>query len=247
MTVHEMNEFDQLFVAYANRDVTAEERDRLRQLAGQDVARRGALAEVQALHELFDREVTTRNAVMAPVEAAEEADEGYQRLARAAASAERSLRARLTGPNLRALPGAPKTRTRWGRILVAVAAILVIGAIVGVLANRGAAPALDTNRPASDVLGGFDVSVTTRISEDSPRLSWSEIRGAALYQVSILDASGRVLMQRAEGRLTDWQLSKNDLYSLRAQEGGAFVRVVVTDQDGRELARTKQPRRIEFD
>lgn len=245
MAVHSDNhEFDQLFAAYHNRDLTAGEQTRLRELAAQDVGRRGALAEVDAVHELCDAERGLRARIMVPVEAADEADESYRRLASAAAQAEEKLRARLLhrvpGPSGVASPAGPqRSGWRWGYVLVAAA--LLITALVGIFYDPS--PTLDRAMPdAGKVLGGHRILLTTEIRADSPNLSWSEVGGAESYEATILDAEGNVILQRASpaGRWTRWELSRTEFDRLR-RHPALRLRIVARAANGAILAATPEP------
>ena len=128
--MHDNTEFEQLFAAFTNGVLTKDERQRLYELAGRDVGRRGALAEVEAVHELLGVEKKMRTLVMQPVDPAEEADESYQRLAKTAARAEQKLRDNMLRPmtidvQYPALPPAGATGSRRV-IYFAAAAVLAI-------------------------------------------------------------------------------------------------------------------------
>jgi hypothetical protein len=259
MAVHDNREFEQLFAAFTNADVTGDERARLHELAGQDVGRRGAIAEVEAIHELLAVEASMRDEIMRPVEPAEEADESFRRMAKAAARAGEKMRAQMLHPtNIRTFEhpsrGTAPARSRVWLYSAAVAAVLMIAVAVGMLMNQSTAPGLSTGLSPDSVLGagaeigtGAEIDVTTSITEDSPELIWSEVKGAASYEVSILDADNVVVLRRAEGRrFIQWKLN-SDMTMLRAHEGDLFVTVVARNRAGEIVGATKRPRPLEVE
>lgn len=253
MAVHDNREFGQLFAAFTNADVTGDERARLKELAGQDVGRRGAIAEVEAMHELLAVEASLRDEIMRPVEPREEADESFRRMAKAAARASEKMRANMLHPTTIRTFAPPASGTASGRQRVwlytaGVAAVLMIAVAVGMLLSESAAPGLSTGRPPNRVLGGaVAIDVTTRITEDSPELSWFEVKGAASYEVSILDVDDVVVLRRAEGgTFIHWNLA-SDMTMLRAHSGELFVTVVARNRAGEVVGETKKPRRLEVE
>ncbi len=245
MAVHDNREFEQLFVAYANGELTREEHSRLLVLVGQDVGRRGALAEMDAVHEVFAVEAGMRSRIQRPVEPIEEADESYQRLVGAAARAETGLRATLEqSPVIDPLVVKRAPRQGAATRVWAVALAAVVFAVVSlVLAlNPGGPPPLDGSNPGHNVLGN-DIVITPSVTADSPWLSWGIPHADAVdYQAVILDAQDEVVLQRATTdlrirRATTWALSEEDLQRLR-QHRELFLRVVAFDKAGVEVART---------
>jgi hypothetical protein len=251
MAVHDNREFGQLFAAFTNADVTAAERVRLNELAGQDVGRRGAIAEVEAIHELLVVEASMRCEIMRPVEGAEEADESFGRMAKAAARAGEKMRANMLHPTtirtfVQPKPSADAGRLRAWLYGAAVAAVLMIAVAIGMLLNNNGAPGLSGGKPGDEVLGEY-ISVTTQITDNSRELSWLEVKGAASYEVSILDASKAVVLGKTESRrrFTNWHLSTSDMTLLREHQGALFVTVVARDRAGETVGATREPERIE--
>ena len=254
MAVHDHTEFEQLFAAYTNGVLTQDERQRLYELAGRDVGRRGALAEVEAVHELIGVEKKMRTRVMQPSEPAEEADESYRRLAKAAARAEQKLRDNMLLPTTIDVPRTPVPHTPAGAagsrrvIYFAAAAVLVIAAALFFALNHDSAPRLDGDKPTKAVLGVRGIQTLTTVTADSPELSWGRIEYARTYEASVLDANGRAVLRRAAGlsRFTHWQLSDQDLSTMRQHEGDLYLRVVGRDENGAVVGQTQEPAKIEL-
>lgn len=252
--MHDNKEFEQLFAACSNGELTNDERLRLQELAGQDVGRRGALAEMEAVHELLDIERSIRKSVRRPSEPGEEADESYQRLAVAAGRAEAGLRADLEQSKMiGTLPPRRGSVRRsaskvWG-IALAAAAAVVVGILIGV--GAGQASSLDGGMPDNDkVLGVADIDVTTVLSADSPRLSWAASQDAVRYDAVILDGAGSVVLTRPSSdlrvqRATVWNLGAADLEALHKHES-LFLEVIARDKQGEEVARTLRKKRIDL-
>ena len=78
--MNEKHQFEQLLAAYANKELTADERQRVETLAANDPERRHALAGFEQMHVWFSEERAVVAQVMAPSEPAEETDESYRRL-----------------------------------------------------------------------------------------------------------------------------------------------------------------------
>ena len=252
--MHDNREFEQLFAACSNGELTKEERLRLQDLAGQDVGRRGALAEMEAVRELLDIESSMRKAVRRPADPAEEADEGYQRLASAAARAEAGLRASFEqskvmetlAPSRGSVKRGPSKV--WGVALATAAAVLV-GILIGM--GAGQSSGLDSSRPDdSKVLGLADIDVTTALSAESPRLSWAAPADAVRYDAVIVDEAGAVVLTRPA---TDLQVQRSTFWTLGAAEFSAlrehkalFLEVIAKDKRGEEVARTLRKHRIDL-
>jgi len=252
--VHDNREFEQLFAACSNGELTREERLRLQDLAGQDVGRRGALAEMETVRELLDIESSMRKAIRRPADPAEEADEGYQRLASAAARAETGLRANLEQSKILetlAPPRGPVKRApsrAWGITLAAAAAVLV-GILIGM--GAGHSSGLDSATPDIDkVLGVADIDVTTVLTAESPRLSWASPADAVRYDALIVDEAGVVVLTRPSTdlrvqRSTLWTLSSEEFTALREHKN-LFLEVIARDKQGEEVARTHRKQRIDL-
>lgn len=251
MAVHDNREFEQLFAAYSNGELTKAECSRLYDLAGQDVGRRGALAEMEAVHELLKVEVRMRKTVQRPAEPAEEADESYRRLAAAAARAQAKLRANLEQATMiQTMPlGDIQKRSAvrtWGMVLAA-AALVVVSVLVGM--GMGQTSGLDGSNPDNKVLG-YSISMRTVLTVDDPRFSWDPVEDATRYDASILDHSGTEVVLRPTvdirvRRATEWTLSSAGLEVLR-KHGELFLRVVATDKRGEVLARSTSKTPIEL-
>lgn len=244
-------EFQQLFAAYTNRDLTREEQARLRELSGSDLARRAALAEVDALHDLLAEERDLRDHAAAPVDAVEAGDEGFLRLQRAAARAEGGLRERLDEAVVlpRTAPGAaaPDPVRESRRIWLMVAAALFLLALVLRFLPEGN-PALDPSTPdQAKVLGGPDILLTTDVRADEPVLFWGAVSGARRYRAEVVDPAGAVVLERAEAlaRENQWRLSAAEFADL-AGRNQLFLRVVALDGEGGELARTRRSQPLRF-
>lgn len=246
MAENDNREFEQLFAAFSNADVTTDERERMHALASGDLARRGAVAEVEALHELVAAERSLRAVTMRPVEPVEEADESYRRIAAAAARAGETLRAQMLhpSPEVQQVTAEVETpRFGWALRVAALAAVALIAVAVGMLLGDDRPP-MSTGTPADKVLGGGAIQVTTRIDLAAPELSWTEVDGAASYEVSIFDSRGAVVLRRAEGRrFTRWPLTATDLGLLTARMGQLSIEVIARRADARVVGRSpgRQP------
>ncbi|MCB9869947.1 MAG: hypothetical protein H6837_08830 [Planctomycetes bacterium] len=239
--MHDQRDFEQLFAAFTNAELTAEETARLRALAAPDVGRRGAVAEVEAVHELFAAEAALRADTLRPVEPVEEASEGFQRLARAAGRAEQRIRDRLAQPSvLRASVDVTSPR-RVRRVVWLAAAGLLLVVLAGILTHRGGQPALDLRTPDRAVLGHDRIHATSTLSARSAKLAWTAVAGANHYHAVILDETQAVLLQRAasERRETEWGLTAVEFARLRSSRGPLALQVVAFDRDGREVGRTE--------
>ena len=254
MAMHDNSEFEQLFAAYSNRELTREERSRLYELAGKDVGRRGALAEMEAVQELMGVEVEMRKIVQRPVEPVEEADESYQRLAAAAVRAETKLRATMEHPSMintlaqHRHPTRRSTAVVWGAVLAA-AAILVV--TVPFLFGPTLLSGLDGTRPdPGKVLGIADIHAATVISVAAPKLSWDAPAGAMRYDATLVDGANSEVLRRPSTSLrvhrsTVWNLTIEELAICRQHEG-LFLQVVARGKRGVEVARTLRKKLIEL-
>lgn len=252
--MHDNIEFEQLFAAYSNRELTREESSRLYELAGKDVGRRGALAEMEAVQELMGVEVEMRKIVQRPVEPAEEVDESYQRLAAAAVRAETKLRATMEHPAMiqtlveHRHPTRRSTAVIWGAVLAA-AAILVVS--LPFLFGPSSSPGLDGTRPdPGKVLGLADIHTATVISAASSKLSWDAPEGAVRYDAILVDGANSEVLRRPSTSLrvhrsTVWDLTTEELAICRQHEG-LFLQVVARDKRGVEVARTLRKKLVEL-
>lgn len=210
-----------LLEAHAGRSLTLDEDARLRALAADDLRRGADLAAFDALHRDLDAERRLFDEVSQPPSAAEEADEGYARLARAAAVAEEGLRAQLRfGDAARTKPqggAARRRRATWIGVLAAAAAV----ALVVFLVWRGdAQPKLLTGEPDGTSLGGASrILMQSELRADRPVLTWHSLLGAARYDARISDARGELVLARpdADAASTTWELSSNQFAELRAR------------------------------
>ncbi len=233
--MHNNNELEQLMVAHMNRDLTQEERDRLQDLASKDPARRGVVAEMDAMHELLDAEAQLRAQVMAPAELGEEAGEGYARLAKAASRAEDQLRNQLRDQQtLQLQPGLlpERRRQRWLAVALAVAAAIILSLI---FINHDGGPGLNGNTPENDFIGRQTVIILDPVIRRQDRsLSWGDVSGARFYDVSIVDANNDAVLQRdANARGShSWQLTMAQFDLLSRHQGALYLRVVATDGAG---------------
>jgi hypothetical protein len=223
-------DFEQLLIGHGNAVLTAEETRRLRELAA---ARPGWAAEVRAIdaiHARFADERRLFDAVARPVEAREEADEGYRRLLRAGARAEDELRHRLLHePTVTSIP-APRWRRRLSWLVAAAAA----AAILWFLPRGDVPPPMLDRRPDDTRLGGSAIVFMPQISRDARSFAWHQVVGASAYDASIVDAAGAVLLERSADQRSSsrWDLTPDEFDRLRGHPGGLFLRVVALDRAG---------------
>lgn len=232
-----------LLEAHAGRSLTLDEDARLRALAAEDPARCAALADFDSLHVAFDAERRLFEEVSAPLSPAEEMDEGYARLARAAAVAEDGLRAQLRfgdAARMRSEGSAVRRRrATWIGVLAAAAAV----AVVVILVWRGAAqPKLLTGEPDGTSLGGASrILMQSELRADRPVLTWHSLLGAARYDARISDARGELVLARpdADAASTTWELSSNQFAELRARASRVppqELRLRIVARDGAGIA-----------
>ena len=224
------DEFEQLLAAYANRELSGAQRQRLDTLVTSP-QRAAAVDELQALHDWLDDEASLRRVVAAPVEAREEQDATWQRIARSAALAGEELRVRLaTAPDLPVVPAAGR-RARWLLLPAAAAAVL----IVWLLLARGGPPALIDGRPDDSRLGATSrILMVPEISSRSPSFSWHAVPGARGYDVSVFDTQDNVVLERpaASAAATTWDLTRAEFAALRGHRGRLLLRVIARDGAG---------------
>ncbi len=231
MTDTPEHEFDLLLQGHANATLTAGERARLDALCAADAARAHTRSQLDALHAAFAAERALRAEVSAPLEAREEADEGFARVAKAAARAEDELRARLRhAPTTLTLRAPRRLRPLVLGSLVALAAALVLAVLLGAFDRP---PALQQGTPSGDRLGGDVVTIVIapRLSSRDRTLSWSPVWHAHDYAAVIVDAAGKVVLERAaeHARSTRWELTVDEFENLRARSQDLRLRVQARD------------------
>lgn len=239
-------EFEQLLVAHANKELTREERRRLEDLVAEEPSRRDTLVGFHELHDLLDEERALAARVMTPSEPAEETDESYRRLCQAAARAEQQLRVKLLNPVHREGRKVPTIddpaggRRRLVLWLGAAAAAAVLVAILSLVwANRG--PDLMGGAPGNKELGPrIPIVVEPALSQESRAVSWHDVAGARTYTARILDADNKVVLERPGSRQgsTEWQLTEEQYQALKAHEGPLYLQVVARDSARIPLAST---------
>ena len=231
---------DRLRQAHANRDLTVAEAMRLRDLATAAPDLANDLATIDGLHRLFDLEAELFADVVAPIEASEEFDETYARLARVAAATEPTVRARLLhGGADRRMP-APRTRWHLRRIVMyCAAAAAVLIATLLYTQSRSAAPPLMPGAPSGEVLSGSTpILLEPVLRTDAPSLSWHPVVNATRYDVVVVDAAGTVVLARDDFHATNhrWELTPDELARLTARTGELRLRIVARDGAGLAVA-----------
>lgn len=221
--------------------LTADERGELSALAAAQPAVQDAKADFDHVHALCAQERALFEAVAAATEPAEEADPGFARLAAAGAGAESDLRGRLLHPAADVVhPRRPHRRPYrrpyrrlWLALPLAAAAALVCGWALGWFA---APPALHQSAPRDERAGGVvsNILLAPHLSAADRRLEWSPVWHAQTYEVAVLDAGGKVLLQRSpeQARSTRWELTEEQIATLRASRD---LRLRVRALDGSGL------------
>lgn len=232
-------EFAMLLEAHAGRSLTLDEDARLRTLATGDAERRAELAAFDELHGAFDAERRLFERVAAPWTAAEEADEGVARLARAAAGAEDALRAQLRFAGAQAMaPVAPRRGLRRASLVVAALAAAAVCVVAILLARGGSGPGLLTGTPDDAVLGaGSRIVMQSELRADRPLLSWHPVVGASRYDARIEDDRGELVLARpdTDAASTLWELSREQFAALHAHPGKTGLRLRIVARDGAKL------------
>lgn len=218
MTTRE-HDFEQLLRGHATLSLTAAEQGELRALAAADAECGEQVAAFTAVHQAFADERALYAAVAAPAQAVEESDESFARLAAAGARAENDLRSRLLHAPA---PMRLRARQRPVRIVLKVAAALAAAALVAfALGVFDGPPALHQGVPRPEVAGGVahTIVIAPHVSAADRTLSWSPLWHAASYDVVIVDAGGKVVLQRAAdlARSTRWELTTQEFEQLRAR------------------------------
>lgn len=243
MSTSERNEFATLIEAHAGRSLTRAEEQRLRALAAADPERSAELAAIDGVHRLLDGERVLRVEASQPTTAAEESDEGFQRLGAAAARAEEELRAKLMhGAGSEARRVVVRRVRRWPLLAAAAAALIALG--LWLAGQAGSRPDLLPERPGGETLGGVPrIMLRAELSVQRPELSWHPVVGASRYDASIEDADGGIVLQRASelGGSTTWELARDEIGTLvEKRDAGAelTLRVVARDRAGVPVAST---------
>lgn len=214
--------------------LTTAERAQLREACAADAELARDVAADAALHDLFARERTLRVAALRPGEASEEADETMARLAAAGARAEGDLRARLLHPVVAAPRRAPLRLLRAGALAVAaLAAAWWLATSLGWFAGP---PALQSTKPGDERLGHevAGIVIAPHLSAGERSLSWSPVWQASGYEAVVVDAAGRVVLERAaaHARSTQWELTVAEFDGLRQRGEPLRLRVRALDSTG---------------
>lgn len=209
--------FDALVRGHAVMQLTDAEQTQLRALAAGDPGRRRAVADFDELHRRFAQERALMAAVAAPGEPVEEVDEGFARLAAAAARAEDELRSRL----LHAAGALPAPRRRLLRFGLAVAALAAAVVLAFAFGPWSPPPRLHDSVPGDERAGGVVASImmAPHLSAADRSLEWSPVWHARTYEVAVLDADGKVVLQRSpeQARSTRWDLTSQQVDTLRTR------------------------------
>ncbi|MEZ5963059.1 MAG: hypothetical protein R3F56_04345 [Planctomycetota bacterium] len=207
-----------------------DERAELRALAEAPEVR-AAMVEFDHVHELCAHERALFAAVAAPAEAAEEADEGFARLAAAGARAESDLRGRLLHPALH-VAGRRRFLRVWLAVPLVAAAAFLLAYTLGAFT---APPALHQEAPRDERAGGVvaGILLAPHLSAADRCLEWSPVWHARTYEVAVFDTGGKVLLQRPleQARSTRWELTEEQIATLRAK-GDLRLRVRALDGSG---------------
>ncbi len=241
MSLYEDHEFEQFLVAHANKDLTPSDRDRLQTTVGLDERYAIEIEGVNEVHRLFDVERGLFSKVMAPVEPAEEANETYQAIARAAASGEEELRVKLMTrtASARGTRGRiiPLRRNLWASA-IAVAAVLVVALVL--VFEGGTAPTLNPNTPDAGRLGpeSSRIIFNPEVTMASREVSWNAVIGARTYDVVIEDVQGKTFFSRSADRAASitWTFTKDQYRELSTATGPLYLRVVARDGAGVVIA-----------
>ncbi len=237
-------DFEPLLRGHATLTLTAQERERLAQATAGDGARRAEVAAFDRVHAAFAGERALQAMVSAPVEAVEEGDEGFARLAAVGARCEADLRSKLLHPPGSVLfrpnlvrPLLFRSRSRAMRVGLGVVAALAAGVLLAIwLGAFSAPPALHTGTPGREVAGGqaHSIVIAPRLSAADRTLSWSPLWHATSYEVVVVDARGNVVLQRAsdQARSTRWELTTEEFEQLRAGQPELRLRVRALDGVG---------------
>lgn len=237
-------DFEHLLRGHATLTLTAQERARLAQATASDRARRAEVAALDHVHAAFARERSLRAVVSAPVEAVEESDDGFARLAAAGARCELDLRGKLlhtprsgVSRPLIFRPLLFSTRARAARVGLGVVAALAAGLLLAIwLGAFSAPPALHKGTPGREVAGGdgHSIVIAPRLSAVDRSLSWSPLWHATSYEVVVVDARGNVVLQRSpdQARSTRWELTTEEFEQLRAGQPELRLRVRALDGVG---------------
>lgn len=226
--------FEGLLRGHATLTLTAQEREALGKITASDRARAAEVAGFDQVHAAFARERALFGAVSAPVEAAEEADEGFARLAAAGARAEAELRGRLLHAPA---PVVLRPRRRGRRVVLWAVAALAAGTLVALaLDGFSGPPALQQGTPGREVAGGelHGIVIAPHLSAADRTLSWSPLWHAVSYDVVIVDARGNVVLQRApdQARSTRWELTTREFDQLCVRQAELRLRVHARDGAG---------------
>ncbi len=268
MSAPDPHEYDSLIAAFANRELTEDERQRLDVLVADDAARCTEVADLEMTHSLFDLERGLSGEVAVPVNMAEAGDESFQRVEAAAARAEAQLRAHLQHPVPLLDSDAPELdaaalKTAASKAaedtpadarpallmfrpkVLAVAAILIASLTFAMWPD--AAPQMMTGKPGREVLGGARIHLNTELHADLPVLHWEPVLGANRYAAIVLTASGDELLRwpnsKAEAPTpqavaTRWELSANQYGQLKRAESQKLRLRILAFDGDREIARS---------
>ena len=236
MSAHSENEYQQLFMAHANRELEPEGVAQLEAMVGQDSGRQRDLRELDQLHGWLDGERELRAAVMAPPEPREDSSEVFQKLTRRAARTEQALRTMASDGLVEPVVAArPILTFRRVAGLVAAAVILVgVSAALGLFSGEQAPP---KNIVLNEMM---PIVLEPELTAKSRSFSWHAVVGVAHYDCVIVDGENRPVVERAEqyARSTVWELTEAEYDRLANHVGPLFLRVAGFDGVGFQLAST---------
>jgi hypothetical protein len=229
---------ERLVRAHANRDLTAAEVDRLARLVAADPVLDAEVEAATEVHRAFGAERLVYADACEPTSPREEADPQYQRLQRAAAAAGERLRSRLERPWFRFRPPMSRRRVRVALAVCAAAALTVVALVLATRGDRG--PELLPNTPDGRTLGGVArIVLDTELRASDRHLSWHAVLGAAAYEATIDDDTGRWLARRAAelAPQTHWQLDADEFARLAdAVAAGKRLVLRIVARDGAGVA-----------
>lgn len=140
-------------------------------------------------------------------------------------------------PLAKVLPMRPKRPAALRPVAWAAAASVLLAVALGWVALHDRGPASLPDRPASDVVRGGRIEITTPLgvqAEAPAAIAWEEIRSAARYRVEILGVDGEPVAA-ADTTSPRWSLPGESRAALETLVSYR-VRVVAFDAVGAELA-----------
>ena len=246
---HSRLELEQLIAAHANRELDGNGRVRLEALIAATPAaardeQRLLVDEIDALHRSFDAERSLRDAMLAPLEAREEADPQFRALLGAGARAESELKERATritriGATV-VLPAPARPGLRLGgakNVIMAAAAAILVAVGLWLMLGGERAPALTRGTPGPERLG-LSIIARPEIALHEPTVSWFSVPGAASYDLLLIVGDNEIAFRKdgIPAATTTCDLQNANLASIanrRTASGGAGeLRLRIVARDG---------------